>query len=170
MSYVATAPLTQDGDLSLLWQMRQTEDAPEVTPPLARDPGVAVLRGARALWNPQAGASLVAGVEERLASVEEHCVLRNSDAVKAFLRAHPELLDLILEAYLHIRHAFGPIPAVVLELLDDPESDFQELVALVETDLGPEEALRGLDWIDTRWWLRNMHRASGLFGINVEFT
>jgi hypothetical protein len=169
MSYVATAPLTQDGDLSLLWSMRQTEDAPEVTLPLAREPDAAVLPGASLMWQQTVGASLVAGSEAYLRLIEEHFVLRDGHDVKAFLRAHPGLLDLVLEAYLHIRRVFGPVPAVILELLDDPESDFRELAALVQTDLDPEEALKGLDWIDVNWWLHAMRRAKGLFGINVEF-
>jgi hypothetical protein len=136
---------------------------------LVREPDVAIMGGARALWETRVGASLLANLEAGLDAIQDNYVLRDRDKVAGFLRNHPELLDLALDAYVQLKLAFGRTAPIVLELIEDPESGFQELAALVQTEVGPEDALNALDWLDSHWWLRTMPQANGLFGIDVEF-
>jgi len=150
-------------------ELSATEPETGMRYPLVREPDVAILRGAKALWETRVGASVLANLEARLRAIQDNYVLRDGDKVTGFLQSHPELLDLALGAYVQMKRAFGQTAPIVLELTEDPESGFQELAALVQTDLGPEDALNALDWLDGSWWLRIMPQANGLFGIDVEF-
>jgi len=169
MSYAATVLSPGHSTGSASHELSATESDVEMRRPLIYEPDVAILGGASALWETCVGASLLANLEASLDAIRNNYVLRDGDRVVRFLRNHPELLDLALDAYVQLQLAFGRTAPIVLELIEDPESGFQELAALVQTELGPEDALNALDWLDVHWWLRTMPQARGLFGIDVEF-
>lgn len=87
-----------------------------------------------------------------------------------FLRAYLALIDLLLEAPLHVERYFGPDPHVALEVVVDPEAnDSAELFANIYTSLPVEEALERLDQLDEGWFLAQLGRTAGRFNFNVEF-
>jgi len=169
MSYVATAPPAEHWVSSASHELSPTGLDAEIRGSFIVEPDVAILRGANALWKARVGASLLASLEARLNVIRDAYVLRHEDKVIGFLLNHPELIDVALDGYVQLKRVFGRTTPIVLELIEDPESGFQELAALVQTELGPEDALNALDWLDAHWWLRTMPQANGLFGIDVEF-
>jgi len=168
MSAVAAILPTSRWIGSALHDLSETESEAEMRLPLVLEPDVAILGGVSALWA-RVGTSVLANLEASLNAIRDNYVLRDGDRVIEFLRDHHELHDLALDAYVQLKLAFGRTAPIVLELIEDPESGFRELAALVQTELGPEDALNALDWLDVHWWLRIMPQARGLFGIDVEF-
>jgi hypothetical protein len=169
MSYVAIVLPPGYWTYSASREVSARESVVEMRLPLVHEQDVAILGGASALWETPVGASLLANLEASLHVIRGNYVLRDGNRVIGFLRNHLELVDLALDAYVRLKLAFGRTAPIVLELIEDPESGFEELVALVQTELGPEDALKALDWLDAHWWLRTMPQANGLFGIDVEF-
>lgn len=95
---------------------------------------------------------------------------RRSDEVAAFLKDHPFLVTLLLEARVQITKYFGSEADVALEVITDPGSvSDRQLFALVRTNLSPDEALIELERLDQEWWLAAMDNAQGHLGIDVEF-
>ena len=93
---------------------------------------------------------------------------REPDEVVRFLNAYPHVIPLLNEAWPHIVRHFGPETPVILEVVPDRESereDDDELFALIETELPPEEAGPLLARFD-EWWLANLRRAKH----RLEFT
>ena len=86
---------------------------------------------------------------------------REPEAVVRFLRAYPHVVPLLIEARPHIVRHFGDETPVVLEVVPDRETgneDDDELFALIQTDLPPEEARPRFARFDD-WWLANLKRA-----------
>lgn len=81
-----------------------------------------------------------------------------------FLEAHPFLTGLIDEARVKAQEYF-PDSEFVLELSGYGE---EMLWANIVTDLSVDEALISLRKLDYEWWIDQLGRAQGLFGINVR--
>lgn len=93
----------------------------------------------------------------------------NPGEVGAFLNEHPSLEAILLEAHPAIRACFGADPAVSLRLVRDPEAPGdRQLVAFVQSDLEPHEALDRLDQFDERWGLEATLRSSGKVSVHLE--
>ena len=93
---------------------------------------------------------------------------REPETVVRFLSAYPHVIPLLIEARPHIVRHFGEDTPVVLEVVPDRESeneDDDELFALIQTELPPEEARPRLTRFDD-WWLANVRRAK----YRLEFT
>ena len=87
---------------------------------------------------------------------------RGTEEVVRFLNAYPHVIPLLIEARPHIVRHFGPETPVMLEVVPDRESgdeEDDELFALIQTELPPEEAMPRLDAIRNDWWLANVRRA-----------
>lgn len=101
--------------------------------------------------------------------IERLYTVRRPDEVWAFLRAHPELVPLLKEAYQRIQKHFPDSP-VALEVIADPEApDDRDLWAFIQTTLPPEEALEQVNRFDEEWWLAALDKANGKLGIDVEY-
>jgi hypothetical protein len=108
--------------------------------------------------------------EPALQSLGQLYTFRRPEEVSGFLRAHPFLIPLLLEAHSKIVQCFGPSPEVVLEVVTDPEAmDDRELFAFIRSSLPPDEALGKLDKLDKEWWLDEADRAEGNLCIHLEF-
>jgi hypothetical protein len=102
--------------------------------------------------------------------LEEIYSLRHAAAIRRFLHAYPQLVEVLLEAHLHLQKYFGPDPQVILEVVSDPEiEDADELIAYIRTDLSADEALERLNGLDEEWFLDQLDRVGGRFNFNVEF-
>lgn len=107
---------------------------------------------------------------EKLSRIKRIYGFREEAEAARFLRMHPALIDLLLEAPPHFERYFGPNPQVVLEVVVDPEaSDSEELFANICTSLPAEEALERLDQLDEGWFLDQLERTAGRFNFNLEF-
>ena len=95
--------------------------------------------------------------------------IRGHRQVTTFLEDNPFLLPLLWEAHSQILYYFGPLTQVVLEVIDDPEEGFQQLVAWIQTDLEPEDALARLDALDWGWWLDASGDSLGKMSLDLEY-
>jgi len=115
-------------------------------------------------------AGQIVATEPALQSLRQLYIFRRPEEVYGFLKTHPLLIPLLLEAHNKIVQYFGPSPEVVLEVVTDPEAmDDRELFAFIRTGLPPDEALNKLDRLDKEWWLDEADRAEGELCIDVEF-
>jgi len=114
--------------------------------------------------------SVLVGQGEKLSQIKRIYSFRDEAETARFLRIHPALIDLLLEAPPHVERYFGPNPQVVLEVVADPEaSDSEELFANICTSLPVEEALERLDQLDEGWFLAQLEWTAGRFNFNLEF-
>ncbi|NQU04587.1 MAG: hypothetical protein HQ568_00730 [Calditrichaeota bacterium] len=88
--------------------------------------------------------------------------------VSEFLNKHPLLISILNEAYDHIQKYF-PSSKVHLKISRDYDSTelFEELVAIIETDLSVKDTMIQLDEFDENWWDDNIDRAQDLLVIRV---
>lgn len=108
--------------------------------------------------------------EEAFESVERLYDFRDYTSVAAFLRQHPFLVGILLEAYERIQSYFGVGTQVVLELFSQPDNvDAQELFALIRTNLEPKEVIARLEAFDNEWWLDALPEARHKMTIDVEY-
>jgi hypothetical protein len=102
--------------------------------------------------------------------LEEIYSLRDASVVRRFLYAHPQLIEFLLEAHVHLQKHFGPDPQVELAVVSDPEAEGEEqLFAYILTSLPVDEALARLDRLDEEWFLDQLDRVDGRFNFNLEF-
>ncbi len=86
-----------------------------------------------------------------------------------FLKEHPFLPELLVEAHRKIEGYFGKGTRIILEMFDDPEEpEFRMLNAFIVTKLTPREAHLILDRFDKEWWLDVYPRSQGY--INISFS
>jgi hypothetical protein len=107
---------------------------------------------------------------QRLHQLEEAYSLRNAAAVRRFLHACPQLVEVLLEAHVYLQKYFGPDPQVTLRVVSDPEAEStDELFAYIRTSLPVDEALARLDKLDEDWFLDQLDRVNGQLNFNLEF-
>lgn len=130
---------------------------------------VSITEGEDLSWL-ETGSSVSMAREEFLRHIEDYFLLREQAKIQAFLRDHPQLMEIVLEAVFHIERHFGPDPQVELAVSIDPEIEgMEELFAYICTSLPVDEALARLDRLDEEWFLEQLDRVNGLFNINLKF-
>lgn len=108
--------------------------------------------------------------DPRLHQIEKFYSLRNRTDVRRFLRTHPQLIEVLLDARAHVQEHFGSGIPVVLEVVSDPEVEgWDQLFAYILTSLPVREALAQLNKLDKEWFLDQLDRVDGLFNFNLEF-
>jgi len=116
------------------------------------------------------GASTVKAFEQALQQIENFYLVTNPQTVRQFVRLHPYLAELLIEAFAPLREFFGPDPQVSLSVVSDPEQEgLEELLGSILTPLPPDEALARLDAFDEYWFLDQLDRANGTLNFNLEF-
>lgn len=110
--------------------------------------------------------------EERntLDRVSARYALRRPTEVTDYLRQHPHLIPILVEAAEVIPRYFGADTPLVLEVFTDPESetDERELFAIVRTPLGPDDALETLYRLQDDWWLAASPTGPGVLVLDIE--
>jgi len=103
-------------------------------------------------------------------ALERFYSIRSAAAVRRFLHSYPELLEVLLEAHIHLRRCFGSDLQVILEVVSDPEVEgLEELFAYIHTRLPVAEAMAQLDKLDEEWFLDQLDRVDGHLNFNLEF-
>ena len=103
-------------------------------------------------------------------ALEKLYTYRRSSEVAEFLKVHPFLVPLLVEAYTQIGNCFGSQTDVVLEVVRDPEvRTAVEIFGYIISTLTPDEAGRRLQQFDRNWFLKQLSRTKGLLNFDVEF-
>jgi len=114
--------------------------------------------------------SAFTGIQETftITNLRSEYILTNETEITLFLSKHSFLIPLLNEAYAQIQTYF-PQSKVYLKISRDHESTepFEELVAIINTDLSVEDTMRQLDEFDENWWDDNIDRAKDLLIIMV---
>jgi hypothetical protein len=101
--------------------------------------------------------------------VEERYAVSNPEAVRRYLHFNPFLAELLTEADDRIKLLFGNDTQLKLELLQDPESDEEELFIVIVTAMSSEDAIKLQDRLENEWWLANLGKARQRLNIDIEF-
>ncbi len=96
----------------------------------------------------------------------DYYVLVDEERVDDFLKTHPGLDKLLLDAYEQI-HAYFPESRNLLEVITDPELGYQQLLVTIMTHCDINEAMNRLDSFRNDWWLDNLRRAEEKLLIDV---
>ena len=117
------------------------------------------------------GRPAVKAPELDLKHLERMYGFRNRQDVMRFVREHPFLLPLLLEARPAIERHFGGDATVIIRLFADSEDAAAGpmLYAGIVTAMSASEAAERLDQLDEDWWLDHSDRAQGLLCLTVEF-
>lgn len=115
-----------------------------------------------------------ASVEEKqfakvLAQLEEIYTFREVDAVVDFLKKHPFLHTLLLEAPQQIERYFPDAP-LFLEIDIDPEGSGEpKLLLVIGTRLDADTTFEKLNVFNDEWWLPNLKTTRRVLKTYIEF-
>ena len=101
--------------------------------------------------------------------VENGFLLRNTDwgALFRYASEHPEVVSLLSEGPEAIRPVFGAVRPV-LELVVDPEEDWEELFIVIPTSGSTDQALQQLKQLEASWFTEAARRAKFSVNVTVE--
>lgn len=103
-------------------------------------------------------------------SAAPRLVFRNAVQVRNYLDAHPDVNDLLGQAWPQLVKGFGQVVEVVLELLDaDEELMEPELVGWIQCTDNIELGLQKLDALADEWFLQRTEQFNTRFNFNIEF-
>jgi hypothetical protein len=96
--------------------------------------------------------------------------ITDGNDVRAFLAAHPTVVDLLFEIREEARRHFGDTP-MKLEIFRDPESVDAEpvLFAVIQTHFDAPEALEHLRRFDYEWWLARRKESGTATVVSIDF-
>jgi hypothetical protein len=83
---------------------------------------------------------------------------RTRQKAERFLEANPFLFPLLDETIEKTEFYFGH-PLLNLEVVDDPEDNFQQLVLNIITELPEDNAIQRFEQFRDEWWLDNLQRS-----------
>lgn len=106
----------------------------------------------------------------RALSFAPRILFRNAFQVRSYLEAHPDVNDLLRQAWPQLVKIFGPAVEVVLELLYWAEELMEpELVGWIQSTDDIESGLQKLDAIADEWFLHRTDQFNTRFNFNIEF-
>ncbi len=89
--------------------------------------------------------------------------------VTFFLERNPFLVPLLREAYDELDNYFPYSPLLLRVFTYPEETNDEQLIMLISTNLSPKEAFANLERFDKIWWLEAIERSDGKLCINVGF-
>lgn len=95
--------------------------------------------------------------------------IRNEVEIVDFLLARVSVVKYLFEAPQKIFEYFGENQGLALEIIRDPEGEYEELFLYIKTNLEPDDALNCLDKLDKEWFLNIPQQEILDFNINFEF-
>ena len=96
-------------------------------------------------------------------------LFRDEAAVTSFLEKHSLLTPLLLQAHGKIEEFFGSCTVVLESSVDPDDGNYEELWALIQTNLRAADAVRLLTKFDEEWWLDASVSSQELMNFNLEF-
>jgi hypothetical protein len=111
--------------------------------------------------------STIAKIDE----LEKVYRMTEGEKIKAYFAAHPEIVDILLDARPHIESQFGRGAVVELRFPRDYEGDYAgELLAMIQCHLAADAALDKFDRLWDEWWGdASARRESWPLYIGVEY-
>ena len=102
--------------------------------------------------------------------VEENFRLRRSDWARLFKYAteHPEIVPVLAEAPAAIRSVFRQDARPFLDVVNDPEEDWEMLFVTIPTAEVPDVALDLLERLDAEWFADAARRCAFTMMVTVE--
>ncbi len=94
--------------------------------------------------------------------------LINVDEVEAYVRRHPFLVPLLVEAPDRITALFGPHRGLVLEAPVFPDDGTQHLYLNVRTSDAIDVAMERRERLEEGWWLDAMRQARARMTVDLE--
>ena len=94
------------------------------------------------------------------------------EKVRAYLTAHPDAVDILIEAYPHLERHFGRRVIVELRFPRGCECDYQgDLLAMLQSQSDADTALEQFDRFWDEWWGdASARRESWLVYFAVEYS
>lgn len=112
--------------------------------------------------------SIIVKQNETIEYLKQDYELIDPPAIKAFLLGNAFLIDFLLEAIGKIDGLFGFGTRKVLELVIDPDENFEELFIVIKSNYSAEEARTLLNSLMDEWFLDVIDRTRGLLNITEE--
>jgi len=101
----------------------------------------------------------------QLEDLYEH---RDSEEVAHYLLSYPRLINFLHESYDHLLKLFGASARFALEVVQDPEAQYKQLIVYINTSLPVEAALSRMDRLDREWFLDHVKSIGHLINFNLE--
>ncbi len=96
-------------------------------------------------------------------------IFNNPIEVKTFLFDHDHLYDTLYEANKRIKRIFEDcVVNIYLQVVKDPEENFEQLFVIIKTDLTPDKSVSLLDRFDEEWWLEIDYKMRQGLEMDVE--
>jgi len=113
--------------------------------------------------------SMTPTVDADVSKVATAYTFRRAAEVEQFLREHPSLIDMLVEARAVIQRVFLEATTLTLEVVSDPEiAGERTLFAYISSGPDALESAHRLRAFDQEWFLRNVARAGRLLHFDVE--
>jgi len=108
---------------------------------------------------------------KKIGTLEDRYQFREPDAVRAFLVAHPEVINLALQASSKIPELLPVDEGLALEVSREPEDvdDPGQLFAIVPTCLDPGDVRPYMDRLLDEWLVTAGRPVGLLFNVDVEY-
>jgi hypothetical protein len=108
---------------------------------------------------------------ETIAELERRYRFREPEEVRAFLLAHPAVLDLVVQASAKIPEFLPVGDPLELHVVRDPEEDEDdgELFVIVPTRAEPEDIEPLLERFDRAWLIPAIRPVGLLFNVGIEY-
>lgn len=110
----------------------------------------------------------VPSITPDLTDVDRWFAFDGRQEVFVYLDRHPHLVPLLVDVATAVQRFFPADDELVLHVIDDADTQTEQLYAIVRTILPPDEAEARLDRLDEEWWLDAVELARGNFTIDVE--
>ena len=111
-------------------------------------------------------------IQDTVSSLARTFAFGDEQAVSHYLDKHPFLVPLLWEVDIKIRQYFDVDSPLILEVVKDFESGWEEgdeLFAMIPTTLPPAEARQRLRRFDENWWLEASRRGQHRMSINIRY-
>ena len=96
-------------------------------------------------------------------------VERFDEQARELLARDSELRGVVAEAIGQLRQAFGLAPIEVAYFVDpEDEESIEHAIVTVFPNASPAKAHETMQRVNAVWWLPNMNRAGGRFGLDVH--
>lgn len=99
--------------------------------------------------------------------LSECYTFRNYDANAQYLKNNPHLIYFLIKSRNKFEEYF-PEADFILEVLYDPNEDFEDFILWIRTSISPEEAFKRLKAIDSDWWLKQPHTINNYLTLNLD--
>lgn len=108
-------------------------------------------------------------LQDRINKVMDNFELGFGDGVQDFLQNNPSVLPLVNETYSKIFELIPETTKVALEVFVDPESNQENIIAKIYSNLSFDDAIEKLDIFDKEWFAEQFIESEMLFNVSIDF-